>query len=88
MSENLTPLNVVLAPERENAGKLPGIVVEVKHGRAPDGSPLPDGALAALAREVLAQAQSRSYADALPPGPRLTWGVAFSGKRAAAACSR
>ena len=78
--------DVALAPERENVGKLPGVVVEVKWGRAPDGSPLEDEALAELARGALDQARARSYADALPAGPRLTWGVAFSGKHVAAAC--
>ena len=72
--------DVVLAPERENAGKLPGIVVEVKWGRD-----LESEALAALAREALDQALERDYSDALPAGPRLTWGVAFSGKHAVAA---
>ena len=71
--------DVVLAPERENAGKLPGIVVEAKWGRDLDGA-----ALRELAADALSQALSRDYADSLPAGPRLTWGIAFSGKHVAA----
>ena len=74
--------DVLLVPEQENVGKLPGIVIEVKWG---DG--LDDGGLGALSEEALGQIDAKAYSHAFPPGPVLRWGVAFSGKRVAAVCS-
>lgn len=77
--------DVLLEPERENAGRLPSLAIELKWERA-GREPLSDGELASLAQAALDQADGRSYADPLPPGPVLTWGIGFSGKRVAAVC--
>jgi hypothetical protein len=61
----------------------PVLTVEVKFERGAGGA-----RLAELAREALAQAESREYDAALESAPRVRWGVAFAGKRVAVACER
>jgi hypothetical protein len=61
----------------------PVLTVEVKFEKGADGA-----RLAELAREALAQAESREYDAALESAPRVRWGAAFAGKRVAVACER
>lgn len=79
--------DIQVAPDPD-AGPAPGphplVTIEVKFGRGLDGPGLEE-----LARRGLSQISERAYDEgSLPPGSdgRVRWGVAFSGKRVAAAC--
>jgi hypothetical protein len=74
--------DVQVAPEAPSPS-TPALTFEVKFAKGAG-----DGRLAALAREGLAQIESRAYDAAFGGSPRVRWGVAFSGKRVAVACER
>lgn len=72
--------DIALEPELENQGRLPAIVIEVKHG---DGAPLEEQAAGALA-----QIEERRYGADMAGSGLLAWGVAFKGKNVACTCER
>jgi hypothetical protein len=74
--------DVQVAPEAPSPA-TPALTFEVKFARGAG-----DARLEALAREGLAQIESRAYDAAFEGSPRVRWGVAFSGKRVAVACER
>jgi hypothetical protein len=74
--------DVQVAPEAPSAA-TPALTFEVKFAKGAG-----DARLEALAREGLAQIESRAYDAAFEGSPRVRWGVAFSGKRVAVACER
>jgi hypothetical protein len=74
--------DVQVAPEAPSPS-TPALTFEVKFAKG-----VGDARLEALAREGLAQIESRAYDAAFEGEPRVRWGVAFSGKRVAVACER